>query len=150
MVTMTCHFQMMEVARILSEKANSGEWRPRRTIVFASWGAEEYSLIGSWEFTEDHLPLLEERAVAYLNVDICVTGEILNAQASPTIKHKLIEASKVVENPQDRTESYFDFWQRWNLNETTGLPIEPSEPEGVPKLMNPGIVEVMIGGKKSD
>lgn len=29
-----------------------GTWRPRRSIVFASWGAEEFGLIGSTEFTE--------------------------------------------------------------------------------------------------
>jgi len=67
---------MMEVARVLAEKANSGRWRPRRTLIFASWGAEEYGLTGSWEFAEDFLPLLEERAVAYLNVDLCSTGKI--------------------------------------------------------------------------
>lgn len=29
-----------------------GTWRPRRSIVFVSWGAEEFGLIGSTEFTE--------------------------------------------------------------------------------------------------
>lgn len=29
-----------------------GTWRPRRSVVFASWGAEEFGLIGSTEFTE--------------------------------------------------------------------------------------------------
>lgn len=29
-----------------------GTWRPRRSIIFASWGAEEFGLIGSTEFTE--------------------------------------------------------------------------------------------------
>jgi len=27
-------------------------WRPRRTIVFCSWGAEEYGLVGSTEWVE--------------------------------------------------------------------------------------------------
>ena len=27
-------------------------WRPRRTLVFCSWGAEEYGLIGSYEWVE--------------------------------------------------------------------------------------------------
>lgn len=34
-----------------------GTWRPRRSIVFASWGAEEFGLIGSTEFTEVREPL---------------------------------------------------------------------------------------------
>ena len=44
---------MLEVARILGEKLKTG-WRPRRTIIFLSWGAEEFGLIGSREFVEDY------------------------------------------------------------------------------------------------
>jgi Zn-dependent M28 family amino/carboxypeptidase len=37
---------MMELARVFGKlKAEEG-WRPRRSIVFCSWGAEEYGLIG--------------------------------------------------------------------------------------------------------
>ena len=43
---------LLEVARVLGEKKNAG-WRPRRTILFLSWGAEEYGLMGSREFVED-------------------------------------------------------------------------------------------------
>lgn len=32
--------------------SSPGTWRPRRSVVFASWGAEEFGLIGSTEFTE--------------------------------------------------------------------------------------------------
>ncbi len=32
-------------------------WRPRRTIVFCSWGAEEYALTGSYEWVEVQLQL---------------------------------------------------------------------------------------------
>lgn len=50
------------------------EWRPRRTMVFCSWGAEEYGLIGSYEFTEQYGKALSQRAVAYLNLDMAVSG----------------------------------------------------------------------------
>ena len=30
----------------------SEEWRPRRSIIFGSWGAEEFGLIGSTEYAE--------------------------------------------------------------------------------------------------
>jgi len=48
--------------------------RPRRSIIFCSWGAEEYSLVGSYEWVEQHAKVLANRAVAYLNVDIAVEG----------------------------------------------------------------------------
>ena len=56
------------------------DWRPRRTLVFCSWGAEEYGLIGSTEWMEQHFKVLSQRAVAYLNVDVAVGGKILNAK----------------------------------------------------------------------
>ena len=80
---------MLEVARVLGLKLRMENWRPRRTIVFLSWAAEEYGLVGSREFAEDFLPKLKERAVAYLHVDICSAGPILDAEASPTIQHKV-------------------------------------------------------------
>lgn len=50
------------------------DWRPRRSLVFCSWGAEEYGLIGSYEWVEEHAAMLSSRAVAYINVDIAVEG----------------------------------------------------------------------------
>lgn len=44
--------------------------------MFCSWGAEEYGLIGSYEWVEQHAKVLSQRAVAYLNVDIAVEGII--------------------------------------------------------------------------
>ena len=63
--------QMTEIIRILGEKVRDEKWRPRRTIVFASWAAEEYSLTGSREFVEDFVAKLSHRAVVYINVDVC-------------------------------------------------------------------------------
>uniref|UniRef100_A0A669CUM4 Glutamate carboxypeptidase 2 n=1 Tax=Oreochromis niloticus TaxID=8128 RepID=A0A669CUM4_ORENI len=50
-------------------------WRPRRTIIFASWDAEEFGLLGSTEWAEDNARLLQERAVAYINADSAIEGE---------------------------------------------------------------------------
>ena len=43
---------MMEVTRAITSVVKSTGWRPRRTLVFCSWGAEEHGLLGSTEFTE--------------------------------------------------------------------------------------------------
>jgi N-acetylated-alpha-linked acidic dipeptidase len=49
-------------------------WKPRRTIVLASWDGEEYGLVGSTEWVEEYLPWLSDAAVAYLNVDVGAAG----------------------------------------------------------------------------
>ncbi|EHH22711.1 hypothetical protein EGK_06031 [Macaca mulatta] len=65
---------LLELSRVLGTLLKKGTWRPRRSIVFASWGAEEFGLIGSTEFTEEFFNKLQERTVAYINVDIAVFG----------------------------------------------------------------------------
>ena len=47
-------------------------WRPRRSILFCSWGGSEQGFTGVTEWVEEHLALLGSRAIAYLNVDIAV------------------------------------------------------------------------------
>ena len=60
-------------------------WRPRRTMVFASWDAEEEGLIGSTEWAEQNAAPLEH-AVAYFNVDSAVSGPDFSASAVPSLK----------------------------------------------------------------
>ncbi|XP_062588973.1 N-acetylated-alpha-linked acidic dipeptidase 2-like [Saccostrea cucullata] len=91
---------MKEVSRVMGNLVRAKKWRPRRTIIFCSWGAEEYGLIGSTEWIEQYIKNLAERAVAYLNVDIAVTGNYTVASgATPLVHHALIEAAKSVPNP---------------------------------------------------
>jgi N-acetylated-alpha-linked acidic dipeptidase len=47
----------------------AGGWRPRRTLVFAGWDAEEPGLLGSSEWAEAHADELRAKAVAYVNTD---------------------------------------------------------------------------------
>ncbi|HSG10105.1 MAG TPA: transferrin receptor-like dimerization domain-containing protein [Longimicrobiales bacterium] len=59
---------LMEEARALGELAKTG-WRPRRTVVYAGWDAEEPGLLGSTEWAENHAAELRAKAVAYINSD---------------------------------------------------------------------------------
>ncbi|HSM59957.1 MAG TPA: transferrin receptor-like dimerization domain-containing protein [Longimicrobiales bacterium] len=59
---------LLEEARAVGELAATG-WRPKRTIVYAGWDAEEPGLLGSTEWAEHHGAELREKAVAYLNSD---------------------------------------------------------------------------------
>lgn len=66
-------------------------------MIFGSWGSEEFGLIGSTEWAQENAQLFDDRAVAYINVDIAVfANETFFARASPIMKQVLIDASKRV------------------------------------------------------
>lgn len=106
---------MMEVSRVMGQLLKKG-WRPRRSILFCSWGAEEYGLIGSTEWVEEMEKVLGSRTVAYLNVDIAVEGNsTLRALATPILHKLLFAAARKVENPNPDEiragrRSVFDTW----------------------------------------
>lgn len=93
---------MLEVVRILGQLRQRG-WRPLRTIEFASWDAEEYNLIGSTEFVENNLEMLQDDGIAYLNVDVGVVGDKFHAAASPALKSALMRVMKRVADPVRNT-----------------------------------------------
>ena len=72
-------------------------WRPRRSIVFGSWGAGEFGFFGATEMVEEYLKTFENRAVAYLNVDIAVIQTYnLVVSATPMLHRIIKEAAKRV------------------------------------------------------
>uniref|UniRef100_A0A453FFN0 Peptidase M28 domain-containing protein n=1 Tax=Aegilops tauschii subsp. strangulata TaxID=200361 RepID=A0A453FFN0_AEGTS len=100
---------LLELAQRLSKLQNKG-WRPRRTIILCNWDAEEYGLIGSTEWVEENRAMLTSRTVAYLNVDVGVSGSGVDASATPQLDELLKQASKKVQNPDNGTESLYDLW----------------------------------------
>ncbi|KAK7493450.1 hypothetical protein BaRGS_00015350 [Batillaria attramentaria] len=91
---------MMEVARAMGRLVKDGRWRPRRSIMFCSWGAEEYALIGSNEWIEQYIKSLRARAVGYINIDVAVQGNYtLTSNASPLLYRALYAATKRIPNP---------------------------------------------------
>ncbi len=99
---------MLETVHGLGELLKSG-WKPKRTIVFASWDAEEEGLMGSTEWGEEHAPDLAN-AAAYFNMDVGVSGKKFGASAEPTLKEFIREISKAVPSPQGGT--VYDEWKR--------------------------------------
>ena len=75
---------MLDVARSVSQLVLQG-YKPQRELVFCSWDAEEYGLLGSTAFVERHNASLVKNAVAYLNVDTAVTGGSFSVSASPSL-----------------------------------------------------------------
>nr|CAB3246729.1 putative N-acetylated-alpha-linked acidic dipeptidase [Phallusia mammillata] len=113
---------MLEVARAMSMHVKNGKWRPRRTIVFCSWGAEEYGLIGSTEWVEQMEKMLFLRAVSYFNIDIAVQGTgAFRALSTPGLGKLLFDVTKDVPNPdakeiKQKRPSVYDTWLAKNFD----------------------------------
>ncbi|HEY0082840.1 MAG TPA: M28 family metallopeptidase, partial [Pyrinomonadaceae bacterium] len=100
---------MLELARGFGELLKQN-WRPRRTIIFGSWDAEEQGLIGSTEWVEEHAAELRERAVAYLNMDSAVSGANFGASSVPSLWKLIRTAARDVRDPKTG-KSIYQAWQ---------------------------------------
>lgn len=91
---------LMEEARAIGELAKAGQ-RPKRTIIYCAWDAEEPGLLGSTEWVEDHAKELKEKAVAYINSDSNGRG-FLFAGGSHTLEKFFNEVAASVTDPQTK------------------------------------------------
>jgi N-acetylated-alpha-linked acidic dipeptidase len=97
---------MLETVRGVGALLKTG-WRPERTIVFASWDAEEQGLIGSTEWAEQNEAELAH-AVAYFNIDIGASGPDFHAAASGTLRDFVRDVTRSVPSPRGGT--IYDAW----------------------------------------
>src|SRR5579859_996861 len=88
----------MEEARALGELAKSG-WKPKRTIIYCAWDAEEPGLIGSTEWVEAHADDLRAHAVAYINSDSNSRG-YLNVEGSHSLETFINQVAREVIDPE--------------------------------------------------
>jgi N-acetylated-alpha-linked acidic dipeptidase len=118
---------VLEAARAVIEQVRAG-WRPRRTMVFATWDAEEWGLIGSTEYVEDDSLRLMRGAVAYLNQDVAAQGPRVGGGGSPSLRAVLRDVLKSVPYARD-TASVYTMWRRQtNVTGTNEPPM--SDPGG--------------------
>ena len=101
---------VLEAARAVAELAKRGV-RPKRTIVFATWDAEEWGLVGSTEYVEDDTLRLLRSGVAYLNQDVSAQGPSFGGGGSPSLRATLRSLTRVVDDPSGKG-SVYDVWRR--------------------------------------
>jgi len=99
---------MLETVHGLGALLRSG-WRPQRSIVIGSWDGEEWGLLGSVEWVEQHEAELRG-AVAYFNMDTAVAGPRFGAAAVPTLKDFVRDITKIVPAAGGK-QSLYDAWQ---------------------------------------
>ena len=100
---------VLEAARAVAEELKAGR-RPRRTIVFATWDAEEWGLVGSTEYVEEDSLRLARHAVAYLNQDVAAQGVTFGGGGSPSLREVLRSVARAVPDPAGG--SVYDVWRR--------------------------------------
>jgi N-acetylated-alpha-linked acidic dipeptidase len=88
----------MELARAFGALLRDGQ-RPARTLVFASWDAEEFTLTSSTEWGEQFEKDLSANAVAYLNVDSSASGPRLSVAAVASLNRLITEVAGRVHDP---------------------------------------------------
>lgn len=87
----------LEACHALGEAVKKG-WKPRRTLVYASWDAEEYGLVGSTEWGEANAKELDQKAVLMLNVDSAVSGPELEGSGVPSLRDLYLDAASSITN----------------------------------------------------
>lgn len=92
------HVAMLAEAKAIGGLLKSG-WKPKRTLVYASWDGEEPGLLGSTEWAETHADELQRKAVLYLNSDENSRG-FLNAGGSHSLQRFLNDVGTSVKDPE--------------------------------------------------
>jgi N-acetylated-alpha-linked acidic dipeptidase len=89
---------LMETARSLAELVKRG-WKPKRTILLASWDGEEWGLLGSTEWAETHQDELLDKGVVYINSDGTKKGW-LNMSGSHTLQELVNDVARTITDPE--------------------------------------------------
>jgi N-acetylated-alpha-linked acidic dipeptidase len=91
--------------------------------VLGSWDAEEFGLQGSTEWVESHLPWLTSTAVAYLNMDVGVSGPRTAFSGSGEIQTFVVEQMKKILFPETWGDfpTLYDMWYNTTEGEISPL-----------------------------
>jgi N-acetylated-alpha-linked acidic dipeptidase len=89
---------MLSEAKAIGALVKSG-WRPKRTLVYASWDGEEPGLLGSTEWAETHAAELAKKAVLYVNSDTNTRG-FLAVGGSHALQHLVNQVAGSVKDPE--------------------------------------------------
>lgn len=111
---------VLEAARAVAEAVQNGS-SPKRTIVFATWDAEEWGLIGSTEYVEDDSLRLGRSAVAYFNQDVAAQGARFGGAGSPSLRATLRDVARQVPDPDGKGSVYAE-WRRASAIADTAEP----------------------------
>jgi len=114
---------ILEAARAWGQAVAQG-YRPARTLVFATWDAEEWGLVGAVEQAELDGERMPSQVVAYLNQDVIASGPMFGAGGTASLHQVLRDVVATVPQPRDTVSVYRDWARR------TTTPRQPLPPLG--------------------
>jgi N-acetylated-alpha-linked acidic dipeptidase len=100
---LSANVALMAEAKAIGELTKSG-WRPKRTLVYASWDGEEPGLLGSTEWVETHAEELRRKAVVYVNSDSNGRG-FLDAGGSHSLQKLVDQVAAEIRDPETGTNA---------------------------------------------
>lgn len=110
---------MMELARVFRVLSRDRGWRPSRSVVFCSWGFSSVDgSVSPVPLVHDWGHLMQQRAVAYLDLDVAVTGDrALHIEATPLLFKTIYNASSLMldldlASAKPHIQTVFDSWLR--------------------------------------
>jgi N-acetylated-alpha-linked acidic dipeptidase len=137
---------MLEAVHGVGELLKSG-WKPKRTLIFASWDGEEEGLMGSTEWAEQHEAGLAN-APAYFNMDVGVSGGKFGASAVPCLKQFLRDIAKAVPSPKGGT--LYEAWQKSSQPQASSSQLPAEDNRRMPAAQVKNDVPVGDLGSGSD
>ncbi|XP_068199728.1 transferrin receptor 1b [Antennarius striatus] len=132
---------LLELAKAVRKMVEEDGFRPRRSLIFASWSAGEYGSVGATEWLEGYMSSIDRNVVTYISLDGLVMGlGGVMASASPLLYSLLESTMKETQNPFG-SGSVYDLMGRakWESNTLRPMSIDdPSYPfltfSGIPSI----------------
>ncbi|KAM4606072.1 transferrin receptor protein 2-like [Polymixia lowei] len=119
---------LIELAKAVHEMVEKDGFKPRRSLVFASWSAGEYGSVGSTEWLEAYMSSLDKKAFTYISLDGAVMGRgSFIASASPLLQSLLESTMKGVINPVG-SGTVYDMMGGTNWEKNTLRPMSMEDP----------------------
>uniref|UniRef100_A0AAX7U8J1 Transferrin receptor 1b n=1 Tax=Astatotilapia calliptera TaxID=8154 RepID=A0AAX7U8J1_ASTCA len=84
---------LVQLAKAFREMVENDGFRPKRSLVFASWSAGEYGSVGATEWLEGYMASIDKKVFTYISLDGVVMGKGgFMASASPLL-YSLLETT---------------------------------------------------------
>uniref|UniRef100_A0A671X733 Transferrin receptor 1b n=1 Tax=Sparus aurata TaxID=8175 RepID=A0A671X733_SPAAU len=119
---------LLELARAVKEMVEKDGFRPKRSLVFASWSAGEYGSVGATEWLEGYMSSIDRSVITYISLDGVVMGRgSFMASASPLLYSLLENTMKEVQSPLGSGTMY-DMMGKLNWQNNALRPMSMDDP----------------------